>query len=265
MPGVSSIGSMPRAPYACIPAGTRNHFALDLGVDPDDVVGALDAFVDGSERLVDVGEVNGRAFVNNVSLGLYGEAVQHAGYRDAKVRTLLETAPDVLGSGRRPELRWRGPGGDKHEGGAAILVSNNRYRFERRPGSGMRPHLDDGVLGITVLGSPGGEAPVREWTTTSFEIDAHANVPAGVDGEALVLEPPLRFRILPAAVRCRIARHHRGASPSTFAPDGAWAALRTLGGIAAGHAPLDTRMEDVGGNDAPGESLAVGRASPRFG
>ena len=65
-------------PYACIPAGTRNHFALDLGVDRDDVVGALDAFVDGGERRVDLAEVNGKVFVNNVSLGLYAEAVQRS-------------------------------------------------------------------------------------------------------------------------------------------------------------------------------------------
>ena len=75
-------------PFACIPAGTRNHFALDLGVDRDDVVGALDAFIDGGEQVVDLGEVNGRVFVNNVSLGLYAEAVQSKGYRDAKIRTL---------------------------------------------------------------------------------------------------------------------------------------------------------------------------------
>src|SRR4029450_9058986 len=85
-------------PYACIPAVTRNHFALDLGVDRDDVVGALDAFVDGGEHLVDLGEVNGRVFVNNVSMGLYAEAVQSKGYRDAKIRTLLDTAPAGLGS-----------------------------------------------------------------------------------------------------------------------------------------------------------------------
>src|SRR4029450_13195285 len=71
----------PGPPSACIPAGTRNHFALDLGVDRDDVVGALDAFVDGGQRWVDLGEVNGRTFVNNVSLGLYGESVQRAGDR----------------------------------------------------------------------------------------------------------------------------------------------------------------------------------------
>jgi diacylglycerol kinase family enzyme len=244
---VAGIAAERGLPYACIPAGTRNHFALDLGVDTDDVVGALDAFVDGSERLVDVGEVNGRVFVNNVSLGVYGEAVQHAGYRGAKLRTLLETVPDVLGPGRKPDVRWRRPDGDEHEGAAAIVVSNNRYRFERPPGAGVRPHLDDGVLGVTVLGAPGGDALARSWTTRSFEVDANAPVPAGVDGEALVFEPPLRFRIRPAGLRCRIARHHRGASPSTFTPDGgAWAALRTLAGIAAGHDPRPSARMRVG-------------------
>ena len=98
---VAAIAAERGLPYACIPAGTRNHFALDLGVDRDDVVGALDAFVDGGERIVDLAEVNGRVFVNNVSLGLYAEAVQREEYRDAKLRTLLDTVPDVLGPERR--------------------------------------------------------------------------------------------------------------------------------------------------------------------
>src|SRR5207245_3602088 len=99
-------------PYACIPAGTRNHFALDLGVDRDDVVGALDALVDGRERVVDLAEVNGRVFVNNVSLGLYAEAVQRPGYREAKLHTLLDTVPSVLGpDARPPQLLWKGPAG----------------------------------------------------------------------------------------------------------------------------------------------------------
>ncbi|HEY7267927.1 MAG TPA: diacylglycerol kinase family protein, partial [Solirubrobacterales bacterium] len=84
---VAEIASEHGLPYACIPAGTRNHFALDLGVDRDDVVGALDAFVEGGEHRVDLGEVNGRVFVNNVSLGLYADAVQRPGYREAKLRT----------------------------------------------------------------------------------------------------------------------------------------------------------------------------------
>jgi Diacylglycerol kinase catalytic domain len=86
-------------PYVCVPAETRNHFALDLDVDRDDVVGALDAFTKGGERVVDLAEVNGRVFVNNVSLGVYAEAVQSTGYRDAKLRTIAETMPTALGPG----------------------------------------------------------------------------------------------------------------------------------------------------------------------
>ena len=96
-------------PFVCIPAGTRNHFALDVGVDRRDVVGALDAFTDGVERRIDVAEVNGRLFLNNVSLGIYGDAVRRPEYRDAKVRTLLATVQAVRGpGGATPELE---PGG----------------------------------------------------------------------------------------------------------------------------------------------------------
>ena len=178
---VAAIAAERGLPYACVPAGTRNHFALDLGVDRDDVVGALDAFVDGGERTVDLAEVNGRVFVNNVSLGLYAEAVQREGYRDAKLRTLLDTVPDMLGpGGSELDLRWTGPGGQAHHAGAMVLVSNNRYRLGRAVGSGTRPRIDDGLLGITVVGEPSGrgengrslQRPLREWSAPDFEVDA---------------------------------------------------------------------------------------------
>jgi diacylglycerol kinase family enzyme len=244
---VAAVAAERGLPYACIPAGTRNHFALDLGVDRDDVVGALEAFVDGGERVVDLAEVNGRVFVNNVSLGLYAEAVQREGYRNAKVRTLLDTVPDVMGpSGGELDLRWSGPGGHQHHSGAAVLVSNNRYRLGRAVGSGTRPRIDDGLLGITVFGAPTGRAqggrlvqrPWREWSAPDFEVDADRPVPAGIDGEALVLDPPLRFYIRPAVLRVRIAPKHPGASPSALAPDGAWAGVVELARIArGGHQP----------------------------
>jgi diacylglycerol kinase family enzyme len=240
---VAAIAAERGLPYACVPAGTRNHFALDLGVDRDDVVGALDAFVDGGERTVDLAEVSGRVFVNNVSLGLYAEAVQREGYRDAKLRTLLDTVPNVLGpGGSELDLRWTGPGGHEHRSGAAILVSNNRYRLGRAVGSGTRPRIDDGLLGITVAGGPSGrgeggrslQRPWREWSAPAFDVEADGTVPAGVDGEALKLEPPLRFRIRPAVLRVRIARKHPGASPSAMTPDGLWDGARALARIAAG-------------------------------
>ena len=225
-------------PYACIPAGTRNHFALDLGVDRDDVVGALDAFVGGREKRVDLAEVNGRVFVNNVSIGLYAEAVQREGYREAKLRTILDTLPEVLGpEGKGLDLRWSGPGGNQHSSGAAILVSNNRYRLGRAVGSGTRPRIDDGVLGITVASPPEGsrqmtERPWQEWSSPTFEVDADGAIAAGIDGEAVTLDAPLRFRILPAALRVRIAAAHPGASPSAAMPEGAWETVRALARLA---------------------------------
>ena len=240
---VAAIAAELSLPYACVPAGTRNHFALDLGVDREDVVGALDAFVDGGERRVDLAEVNGRVFVNNVSLGLYAEAVQRAGYRDAKIRTLLDTVPDALGPGvSNPGMRWKEPDGGEHGGGAAVLVSNNRYRLGRAVGSGTRPRIDDGLLGITVLTPSSGDGsrrgplqrPWREWSAATFEVDAERPLAAGIDGEALILDTPLQFRIRPGVLRVRIAHQHPGASPSAMAPEGLRASLVELVRLALG-------------------------------
>jgi hypothetical protein len=242
---VAAVAAEQDLPYACVPAGTRNHFALDLGVDRDDVVGALEAFVDGGERRVDLGEVNGRVFVNNVSLGVYAEAVQREGYREAKIRTILDTVPDMLGpEGSGLDLSWRGPEGHEHHSGAALLVSNNRYRLGKAVASGTRPRMDDGLLGITVLGAPGGsepgspgQRPWREWSAQEFEVESSGPISAGIDGEAVTLEAPLRFRIRPGVLRVRIARAHPGVSPSAAIPENVPKAFIALVGIAAGRAP----------------------------
>jgi len=238
---VAKVAAELDLPYACVPAGTRNHFALDLGVDRDDVVGSLDAFVDGGERRVDLAEVNGTVFVNNVSLGVYAEAVQQDSYREAKVKTLLEAASKVMASeegGSR--LEWKSPSGRKHHSGAAILVSNNRYRLGGGVGAGTRPNIDDGLLGIAVLADPsaGGrrlrrfQKPWREWSAREFEVDSDSAVAAGIDGESAQIAPPLQFRIRPAVLRVHIARTHPGASPSAAIPEGAGAMLQALVRIA---------------------------------
>jgi diacylglycerol kinase family enzyme len=239
----AEVAAAADVPYACIPSGTRNHFALDLGVDRDDVVGALDALVDGGERRTDLGEVNGRVFVNNVSLGVYAEAVQQEGYRTAKIRTLLGTMPlSMADSGASHDLRWITPGGRTLHGAAVILVSNNQYRLSGAAGAGTRPAVDQGVLGITVADPPiAGERrrrrPVRQWTAQSFSVGSGRPVPAGIDGEATVLDPPVSFRIRAGALRVRVAARHPGASPSAVEPVGALAALRQLLRIAAGRDP----------------------------
>ena len=235
---VAAIAADHGLPYACIPAGTRNHFALDLGVDRNDVVGALDAFVDGRERRVDLAEVNGRVFVNNVSLGFYAEAVQRPEYRDAKLHTILETLRSE--DSEALDLRWSPPDGEEPWPAAAILVSNNRYRIGRAIGSGTRPHLDRGVLGIAVLeaansrGNGPRRRPWRDWTVRRFEVGCDHPVKAGIDGEAAVIDAPLTFTIRRRALRARIARRHPGASPSAAVPDTAWQSTRALVRIALG-------------------------------
>ena len=218
---VAAAATAHGVPFICIPAGTRNHFALDLGVDRRDVPGALEAFTDGIERRIDVAEVNGRLFLNNVSLGIYGDAVRRPAYRDAKVRTLLETVREVFGpSGQAPELRLTDETGCRYRHPAVVLVSNNPYAIDQPVARGTRPALDTGRLGSVVL-DPADEHPPRPghaWTAPALEVSAPAPVPAGIDGEAVELSPLLRFAIRPAALRVRISARHPGASPSARFP-----------------------------------------------
>jgi diacylglycerol kinase-like protein len=205
---VAAVACAREVPFVCVPAGTRNHFARDLGVDPRDPAGALDAFAAGIERRIDVGEVNGRIFLNNVSLGVYGEAVRDAGYRDAKLRTLLRTADGVLGpGGEAGGLRVVDDLGVEHRGPALLLASNNPYA-PGRPGSrGVRPALDGGRLGIVVVDSPAPRTPprARAWTALTLLVDGdRAIVHAGLDGESVDLRAPLRIAIRPAALRVRV-------------------------------------------------------------
>jgi diacylglycerol kinase family enzyme len=194
-------------PYACIPAGTRNHFALDLGIDRDDPVGALDALLGDEERRVDVGEVNGRAFVNNATLGVYAEAVSRDEYRQSKFRTVLTAAREALGNDdEAPQLRWTGPDGEQRRS-ILLLISNNPYRLSAMFSAGSRPRLDEGQLGVIDVRAPGGEerrAPWRQLTVPSFEVDADEPVAVAIDGDPATLEPPLRFKSRPGALRVRV-------------------------------------------------------------
>jgi hypothetical protein len=170
--------------------------------------------------------------------------------------------------GSEIDMRWTGPGGHEHHGGAAVLVSNNRYRLGHAVGSGTRPHIDDGLLGIIVVGTPSArgqngsslQRPLREWSAPTFEIDADRPLPAGIDGEALVLDAPLHFRIRPGVLWVHIARKHPGASPSATAPEGIRAGIVELARIAFGHRKKPANSQQRGQNEQPDGDLREGAA-----
>jgi diacylglycerol kinase family enzyme len=252
---VASIAAQRGVAHVVVPAGTRNHFALDLGLDRDDVLGALDAFGPAVERRIDLAEVNGRVFVNNVSLGVYGQITQSEEYRDAKVATTLDQLPTLLGPGGKPmDLGWTGPDGVHHDSAHLIQVSNNRYSLRVGGGAGTRDCLDDGKLGIlavevsgtgaavelaalVALRRPDGARALEDWTAPSFEVTSGAPVAAGVDGEAMELDSPLRFRILPGALRVRLPEKALGYAPAAIAGQSAAATLGNVWRVARGHVP----------------------------
>ncbi len=254
---VASVAAHAGLPFVCIPAGTRNHFALDLGLDREDVVGALDAFADGVERRIDLAEVNGRTFVNNASLGLYAKVVQAPEYRDAKLRTAAALLPGLLGPGAEPlDLCFTGPDGTEHQTAHLILVSNNPYQLVPADGGlGTRERLDGGVLGIVAVTiADAAEASMFlalqaagqgrrfpgwvEWTAPGLEIRSAAAVEIGVDGEALAMPPPVRFASCPGVLRVRLPRRTLRLSPAARTVRVlSVSTVTSLGRVAAGHAP----------------------------
>jgi len=256
---VASIAADAGIPMVCVPAGTRNHFALDLGIDRDDVLGALDAFGVAVERRIDLAEVNGRTFVNNVSLGVYAKIVQSPEYRDAKRQTTATKLPELLGPDAEPfDLHFTDDAGETQDGAQIIQVSNNAYVLTSLAGFGSRARLDAGRLGVAAASlqgptdvaafiaanAAGQLSRFSGWIAfepESFTVRSADPVEAGVDGEALLLDPPLEFRIRPAVLRIRLPTHAFGESPAARRATSVWgtavALVKTvLGGQSASEA-----------------------------
>src|SRR3954447_3428827 len=250
---VADVARQHDVAHLCVPAGTRNHFALDLGLDRADVVGALDAFGPALERRIDLALIGDRIFVNNASLGVYATVVQSEAYRDAKLGTTARMLPDLLGpAGKRFDLRFDWPDGRSESTADMVLISNNIYRLESMSGFGTRPRIDDGLLGVvTVTVDRAADLPTlmsleaagsierfrgyRAWSTPEFVVDSSEPlIDVGVDGEALRLRPPLRFRSLPGALRVRTPLTAPGASPAATAPAGLGEAVPALLRVLAG-------------------------------
>ena len=223
---VAAVAAEHDVPLLVISAGTRNHFALDLGLDREDPSTCLDALRDGVEMRVDLGEVNGRPFVNNVSFGAYAAIVERPEYRDEKLKTTLDLLPDLLTSTTGPRLVARADTVTL-QGPQALLVSNNPYNTGDVAGLGRRPRIDGGVLGVIGVRAANAMDAARMLrgrkaagltlvVADEVEVDADvAEVPAGVDGESVRLATPVRCRVRPGALRVRVPRDRPGVPPVT--------------------------------------------------
>ncbi|HXW35271.1 MAG TPA: diacylglycerol kinase family protein [Acidimicrobiales bacterium] len=217
---VASIAVEHDLPFVCISAGTRNHFALDLGLDRNDPRHSMVAFRDALERRVDYAMVNGRFFVNNVSLGVYATIVQEEGYRDSKKDTTKELLPELLGRTEQPfDLQFTAPDGEEVDGSFLIMVSNNPYVLAASPDMSQRRRIDSGLLGVFAITATTGSQAARvvalalagrsalsgnayEFSSDHFEVRSRSGKAfAGIDGEALELETPMRFEIFPQGLR----------------------------------------------------------------
>jgi len=217
---VASIAVEHDLPFVCVAAGTRNHFALDLGLDRRDPRKSVYAFRDALERRVDYATVNDRFFVNNVSLGVYATIVQQEGYREAKVATTKQLLPELLGETRQPfDLQFVTPDGTEVDGSFLAMVSNNPYVLAASPSTSQRLRLDTGQLGVFAVTAATGAQAAKvvtlalagrgprsghafEFSCESFEIRSRSgSAYAGVDGEALELETPMTFRAHPQGLR----------------------------------------------------------------
>jgi diacylglycerol kinase family enzyme len=218
---VAGIAAEHDIPLLVISAGTRNHFALDLGLDREDPSRCLDALTDGVELRIDLGVIAGRPFVNNASFGAYAAVVQSPAYRDDKARTTLDQLPGLLAGQQGPRLVARAENVTV-EAPQAVLVSNNQYGMGDIAGLGRRARLDRGTLGMFAVtvssaaqaaGLLGGRRSRGLISLAGREvvIDADAaQIPVGVDGEALVLDTPVRCTVRPAALRVRVPRDRPG-------------------------------------------------------
>ena len=234
---VAGIAAEHGLPFVVITAGTRNHFALDLGLDREDPAACLAALSDGVELRVDLGEIGGQTFVNNASFGAYAEVVESPAYRDDKIGTTLELLPGLLQGHNGARLVARADG-TRIEAPQALLVANNPYGSGDIAGLGRRFRLDRGILGVVsvTIGSAQQAAGLLRGrhatglvvlTTKRIEISTDApEIPVGIDGEAVILPAPVVCTIHPGALRVWVPRNRPGVPRPK--PEVNWARLRRL-------------------------------------
>lgn len=247
---VAEIAAEHDLPFLVISAGTRNHFAMDLGLDRENPARCLDALTDGEELRVDLGTVGGRPFVNTASFGAYAEIVQSPQYRDAKAGSALGALPDLLLGNSGHPLEAVLPDGTRLTAQQALLVSNNPYAAPEPTAVGnRRPRLDLATLGVVGIrvGNASQAAGValrgtraaglRVLTAPRVVVDADADrIAVAVDGEALQLATPVVCAVRPGALRVLVPRGRPGAPVASPTMD--W---REVAGLAFGRPPGASR------------------------
>jgi diacylglycerol kinase family enzyme len=238
---VAGIAAQHGIPFVVISAGTRNHFALDLGLNRDDPSACLGALSDGVELRVDLGMINGQVFVNNASFGAYAEVVETPAYRGDKLNTTLNLLPDLLQGQRGARLSARAADDTEFRSPQALLVANNPYGTGDIAGLGRRARLDAGLLGVIGVKVRNVQQAVdllrgrravgvRVLSTKKIEVTADVpRIPVGVDGEALSMSTPVVCTISPGALRVWVPRDRPGIVPPK--PPINWARLWHLAGI----------------------------------
>ncbi len=220
---VAGVAAARDIPLMVLSAGTRNHFALDLGLDRDDPSTGLAALTDGVELRIDLGLIGDRTFVNNASFGAYAQVVQSPAYRDDKSGTALQLLPDLLTGHQGAHLRVLLDGKVVLDGPQAVLVSNNPYGTGDIAGLGRRARLDKGVLGIVgikvenaaqaagLLRRAHRSRSVSMLTAHEVLIEAdQPTIPVGIDGESVLMPTPVRCTIRPLSLRVQVPRDRPG-------------------------------------------------------
>jgi diacylglycerol kinase family enzyme len=185
------------ASFVCIPFGTRNHFARDVGLDRNDPLAALAAFDAGREKRIDVGRVGDRLFLNNVSFGSYARLVHRREHHRRRGEALAR-AKALLAVARKRHRLHACIDGEPIDA-RVLFVGNNRYEVELFT-LGERAQLDRGELN---LWTAAGWWPTawEERSASSFRIELPVpRVPAAIDGEPALLESPLELESIAGAL-----------------------------------------------------------------
>ncbi len=246
---VAGVAAEHGLPFVVISAGTRNHFALDLGLDRENPAACLDALSDGVELRVDLGMINGQVFVNNASFGAYAEIVETPAYRGDKLKTTLNLLPDLL-QGQRGARLIAQSGDAEIRSPQALLVANNPYGTGDVAGLSRRARLDRGLLGVVGVKVRNARQAadllrgkkavgVKVLTTTKIEISADAaQIPVGIDGESVSMSTPVTCTIRPSALRVWVPRDRPGVPAPKPAVN--WARLRSLAAFHRDRAEVTT-------------------------